>query len=252
MAKKILNDGDYYEEIEEPEEMPEQVTQKEIELTLKDGSVIKASSWEEAVKTAAKMKEDTAEALKQERAEREALRQQLEAMQSQIAQAQQPKAEPGSFDKSKYFELLNNDPLMAQNYVDAYRFGLGDPSQVPAYFSNMANSISVVEGQMLAGQFLQRHDDFPQDPESARAVREQFQTLQRQGYPQTVETMDMAYQQLVTAGRIKPIEQPDEQPDMPNPSLSGSGSVINDTELAKAESMSNEELEKLLRSKGLL
>ena len=232
--------------------MPETAPQKEINITLGDGSVIKADSWEEAVKVAAKMKEDTSAALKTERAEREALKQQLESIQAQMVQANQPKPDPNGFDKQRYFELLNNDPVMAQNYVDAHRFGLGDPSQVPGYFTNMANSISVMEGQMLAGQFLQRHDDFPQSAESAKAVREQFQVLQQQGYPATADTMDMAYQQLVNAGRIKPVElQPEPEPET-NPSLGGSGSIINDTEIAKAEQMSNEDLEKLLRSKGLL
>ena len=99
-----------------------------IELKLADGSVIKAENVEEALKIAAKMKEDTSAALKEEKQQREQLQARLDAIEAQAREAAKPKPIEGQFNNDRYFKLLNEDPVAAANYIDSHRFGIADPA----------------------------------------------------------------------------------------------------------------------------
>lgn len=226
-----------------------------IELTLKNGEVVKAANAEEALKTLAKMYEDTKDWAKgkidQTQADLEANKAETARL-AQLVEQSRPRTNDG-FDKDQYYRLLNEDPMKAQNYVDAYRFGIPDPDQVPKYFQNMNEKITQFDGMTLAGQFLQQHEEFPQgDAEAAKALRNEMEGLTNQGHPFSMETMEMAYRRSVTAGKIKPLEAAAQQDDELPPSLGGSGSVVSDTEVAKAEQMNDADLEKFLREKGVL
>lgn len=220
-----------------------------IELKLADGSVIKAEDVNEALKTAVKMKEDTAAALRSMKEQFEASQAQVAALSSQVQQYTAPKPEPGSFDKDRYYKLLNDDPVRAQNYVDSYRFGLPE-EQVPQRFTELNRNVEEIRANMLAGAFLQQHPEFP--PDQAATMRQQVEQLTNQGFPFTVDTMNLAYTQLVQVGKIKPLEIEEEQKaEEPPPSPRGAGASL-DADVSKAENLSDRDLEAFLRSKGML
>src|SRR5579863_1472957 len=99
-------------------------TPQPIELTLKDGSVIRGASAEEALKMAAKMKEDTSDALRSEREARTALEAQVASLSTQVASMNRPApAVNGQFDRDRYYKLLNEDPAQANDYYMEKRFG---------------------------------------------------------------------------------------------------------------------------------
>lgn len=225
-----------------------------IELKLADGAVIKAATAEEALKIAAKMYEDTKNYAKDEKAQREAMEARIASIEARAAEASKPKLQAGQFDNERYFKLLNEDPVSAANYLDAHRFGVQDPSQVPGMFQGMQTDLSVMKQEAMAAKFMQQHaKDFPQNAESARELRTTFESYLNAGYPATVETLNLAYSNAINEGRIKPMEEKaEEEPVTPNPSLSGSGSSADAAEINKVEQMSDADLEKYLKEKGLL
>lgn len=226
-----------------------------IELTLKSGEVIKAATPEEALKIAIKMAEDTKEAYRTEKEQREALAAQVAQLGEQVQQVSRKPAEPGAFNKEQYWKLMNEDPVTAQNYLDAFRFGISDPSQVPQTFVNMNESISRFEGEAVAAAFLQQHyEDFPGGIDAAKSLRMRVEELGKQGYPMRLDTLNMAYSQLVSEGSIKPLEKKErEEREEPPPALRGAGQHdVPQAELDKAENMSTQELEKFLRTKGMI
>lgn len=232
--------------------MAEQATQQGIEMTLADGSVIKAANSEEALKIAAKMKEDTSASLKEEKSKREALETQVASLTAQFEESRKPAPKEGSFDNERYWKLMNQDPVAAQNYLDGHRFGI-PPEQVAPRFNQMQTQLDQFRGEALASQFLTQHyEDFPATQESAKSLRTRVEQLQNAGYPVTVETMNIAYGQLVEEGAIKPLEKEEQKREEPNPSARGAGASIPDSEINKAEGMSDKDLEAFLKSKGMI
>lgn len=227
------------------------------ELTLKDGSVVKAESVDEAIKMVAKMKEDTSAALRTERESREQIQAQLTQLQQDIAKSKQPAREEGAFDRERYYRLVSEDPIAAQNYVDAARFGIADPSQVPHYFQQMQVSLSKLEQETLAASFVNTHPDFPPNLESGGTLAAEVARLRDAGHPVNMDTMDLAWRNCVARETIKPIEAADPA-DEPNPSLGGSGAGSASAEETRVEAevmsgkMSMPDFEKYLRSKGML
>lgn len=227
------------------------------EFKLADGSVVKAENVEEAFKTVAKMKEDTAAALKSEREQREQLQAQMMSLQAQIEAQRTPPRDDGSFNRDHYYKLIGEDPMMAQNYLDAHRFGLPDPSQVPNYFQGMHTTLTNLEQQTLAAQFISTHADFPANNDNAQILTKEVVRLRELGHPVDMSTLDTAWRNVVSAELIKPVEVADE-PEEPNPSLRGTGEAGQvDSESLRIEEdvnsgkMSMADFEKYLRSKGL-
>ena len=71
------------------------------------------------------------------------------------------------------------------------------------------------------------------------------------GMPFNATTLSYAYDSLKKDGTAKPIElEPEPAPEPPPPSLRGGGS--SDLVPVNADNLSNDELERLLRSKGML
>lgn len=222
-----------------------------IELKLENGNVIKAENAEEALKVAAKMIEDNSKAYRETKASLDTLQEQYQSVQQQV-ESLKPKPVPtNGFDKDKYYQLLHDDPIKAQNYMDAARFGIQDPEQVPGYFTGIAEKVSMLDGNTLAANFVNLHQDFPSDKDSASALADRVKELNKIGHPADLHTMEMAYSQLLNEGKIKPLEK-EEEPDQLPPSPKGAGSVISEAEIKKAENMGTKELEALLRSKGML
>jgi len=238
--------------------MAEAVEQKPIELTLGDGTVVKAPNVEEAFKVVAKMKEDTAAALRDAKAqlatiqsERDNYAQQVESVRQQQERANQ--VANGGYSKEYYYKLLNEDPMAAADYLDAYRYDLPQ-EQVRQTFIGVRQNVDNLVYQSVTSSFLAQHaEDYPQgDKEAARAMVGRMKQLVDNGLPVTADTMNYAYTQLVGEGTIKPLQQvQDETPDAP-PSMSRPGMSISDSEASKAEQMDDKQLAALLRSKGML
>ena len=221
-----------------------------IELKLENGNVIKADNPEEALKVAAKMIEDNSRAYRETKASLESVQSQMQTLQQQIEQQRKP-VDTNAFNRDNYYKLLNEDPIEAQNYLDAHRFGIDSPENVPRRFNEMYEKISVLDGQTLAASFTNNHPEFPSDPESAKALTDRIKVLQMQGHPTDMHTMDIAWNQLVAEGAVKPLEQQQEPEALP-PSLGGSGAVLSDTEVQKIDQMDTKQLEAYLKSKGML
>lgn len=227
------------------------------EFKLADGSVVKAENVEEAFKTVAKMKEDTSAALKAEREQREQMQTQLTALQQEMQAKNAPRHEEGTFNRDHYYKLVGDDPMMAQNYLDAHRFGISDPAQVPQYFQGLQRTVSDLEQSTLAASFVNSHPDFPAGNENAQILTKEVVRLREAGHPVNMDTLDLAWRNCVSAEQIKPVEQADEAEEA-NPSLGGGGAGTLDAEATRIEAdvmsgkMSMGDFEKYLRSKNMI
>jgi hypothetical protein len=182
------------------------------EFKLGDGTVVKAASWEEAFQKVADMKVHTAEALR----DREA---QIETLRQSQAPPPVPVPEPGSgFDQKKYWELMNADPLAAQQYMDGVRFGV-DPNIVPNLYREVFNASQYSADTFEITQFLQNNPDFPGTTEATDIV---VDTCAEEGRPLTKENLEYVYLRSVRDGKIEPAGEEAEQPWAP-PSLKGGG-----------------------------
>ena len=233
-----------------------QTTNVGFELKLDDGSVVKAANVEEAVKIIAKMKTDTSAALKAERAEREQLAAQVSALQQDVTRRNQPQRDQNAFDRDQYYKLVGDDPIAAQNYLDSFRFGIPDPAQVPQYFQDSFASLTRMQQESLGANFVSTHPDFPPSAQTAEILTNEAKKLVQEGHPLNLNTMEIAWQNCLASEAIKPIE-PAEEPESPNPSLSGGGSGALEAEASRIESdvasgkMSMKDFENYLRSKGM-
>lgn len=220
-----------------------------IEIKLGDGSVIKGANLEEAIQNAVKRVEDNVSAYKTEKQKREEFEAEAARLRHELEAKTQPASTDG-FSKDRYYQLLNEDPISAQNYMDQYRFGVQDPV---AAFNGMRQSVDAIQQQAVAAAFSAVHaDDFPATQEAARALTKRTEELVNQGFRYGLETVNYAYDQLVREGSIKPLEKVEEQPNTPNPSLTGSTGTAIPDDVARAEQMSDADLEKLLRARGVL
>jgi len=223
-----------------------------IELKLANGNVIKAENAEEALKVAAKMIEDNSAAYRETKAQYDTLQSQFQTQQQQIDSLKPKEPANGNFNNDHYFKLLHEDPVSAANYLDASRFGIQNPGDVPSHFAGMYQKISALDGQTLATGFVNAHPEFPQDAMSSQALTQRVQDLNRAGHPVALDTMELAFSQLVREERIKPMDMDkDDREDLP-PSLGGTNSAMSSAEVTKAENMTNKELEAFLKSKGML
>ena len=108
-----------------------------VRVQLADGSVVVGANLEEAFNNLKTMKKNASNAKLQAEQERDTLQQEnarLRQQQEEWEHAKEREAElaaqaqqPASFDSARYYELLNEDPIAAQNYVDQWRFGVPDP-----------------------------------------------------------------------------------------------------------------------------
>lgn len=234
---------------------PSVVPDKPIELTLGDGSVVKGANLDEAFKNLATMKENASAAIRQTKTELEAEQQRRAQLEQELERYKHPPQnnDNGKFNNEKYYQMLNTDPIGAQNYLDAHRFGISEPEQVPATFNQMRQQVDNFTQQTVTASFLAQHaEDFPPTPEAAKALTAKVQSLVQNGVPFNADTLNYAYYELVQNGTIKPNEAKTEEEETPNPSLGGGGSPALPSDVARAEQLDDKQLEALLRSKGVL
>jgi len=255
--------------------MPEEV-KTEIEVKLGDGSVVKGANLEDAFKNLSEMKVNASNAIVEkqklyeaEKTERERLANELKEAQQALEVAKKPPEKPKpidekAFSKDTYFQLLGEDPMRAQDYIDAYRFDIDSPEKVRETFSGLRQNVDQIKAQVdvftqqsVTAAFLAQHPEYPQgDAEAAKKLTQHVNKLISQdGFPYNPSTVEFAFYQLVNSDAIKPMEIDEDKTtqvqETPNPSLTGPGAVVIDSEVQKAEQMSDKDLLALLHSKGM-
>lgn len=228
-----------------------------IEIELGNGMVIKGSNFEEAIQNAKKIVTDNVTAYRTEKekreqaeAEAERLRQEAEQRQNVIEQASTPRQNAG-FDSERYYQLLNDDPMAAQNYMDQVRFGVADP--VRAFHAMREESWANVQ-QNVTTAFIANHPEW--NPADTQALSGRVQALLEYGLPFNAATMHYAFEAMKQDGSAHPVElQPEpgrELPDPPlNPSLNG-GSGSAGFGSVDPDNLSDADLARLLRSRGMM
>jgi len=227
-----------------------------INLTLANGSVVKGQNLQEAFDNLRSMYEHTQgwareQKLKAEEASAEAERLRQEQAERQAVERPQP---TGGYSPEEYYQLLNTDPIAAQNYLDQQRFGSSDPVGELNYLRNKVDGLDYVVntklGFMASRNFLDRHADFPQDTRSVEALQARAVGLIRADqYGSDIgDTLDMAYEQLIAEGVITPSR---DDTVAFNPALTGSGGVSSGANI-DAERLSDADLKQLLISHGML
>lgn len=230
------------------------VTPEPIEVKLGDGSVVKGANLEEAFNNLKTMKENASSAIKTTRDELDAERQRAAGLAAELDKFKHPPAaDNGKFSNDKYYTLLNSDPIAAQNYLDAARFGFDAPEQVVPSFTSMRTQIDSMTQSSVAASFLAQHvDDFPADPDAARKLNARtFDLVNKSGFNFDVHTLNFAYDQLVNEGQIKPLDKNTQQEEPPNPSLTGGGAQVNNDH-QKYEQMTDKDLEAAARKAGMI
>jgi len=228
-----------------------------IELTLGDGSKVVGKDYEEALKNAVKRIEDNQAAYKAEKTARETSEQERQRLEQELqTKNAPPPVKAGEFDKTRYFELLNTDPIGAQNYLDAHRFSIDRPEDVPGAFNSLRADVSNLNQRAVTAEFLSSHiDEFPPDGAAAKFMSQRVQQLViNEGYPLNIRTMNTAWSELVNEGVIKPVEKKTQtrtEEEVP-PNLGGAGGGGGDADIGKYERMSDKELEAEMKKAGMM
>lgn len=212
------------------------------EFKLGDGTVVKATSWEEAFQKVADMKVNTAQALR----DREEQIRQLQTVPPPVAD---PQPSTNGFDEKHYWELVNSQGVIkAQEYVDAHRFGV-NPEQVPALYREVFNASQYSADNFEITQFLQGNPDFPGTKEATDIV---VDTCAAEGRPLTKENLEYVYLRSVRDGLIEPAGEEAAQPWVP-PTLKGGGGTQNQEDImALIAKTPDDKLDEVYRRLGLL
>ncbi len=105
------------------------------------------------------------------------------------------------FSKQEWLEMIEEDPLEAQRYLNYHAAGGRD------IYAESAEALGVtrhVSGRMATVDFLQTRTDFPQTRENAIALQKY---LKDNDMPTSVESLNIAMDELVDDGRIIPLTQ---------------------------------------------
>lgn len=195
------------------------------EFKLSDGSVVKYKNNEELVATLAKMKTDTASALKLEKEARE----KAEGLAQTLADAA-PKTTPkeGAFDANAYWTLMNaGDIVGAQNLVDAHRYGL-TPEEVVPTLTGAVQKVGELNDRSELADFRGANVDWPGGKENGdkllKWVKDEWQK------PWDASVLTHGFRELARRGDIKPLEIKTEKEDetLVPPQLGGASATRDD------------------------
>ena len=228
------------QQVQAPKDFPGQ-------FTLGDGTVVKAANWEEAFQKVAEMKTNTAAALRDRESQIETLRAAQQAPPPNL-----PKTTSDGFDQKAYWELMNANPVAAQNYLDSFRLGVDNPNNVPLLFNEMRN-VSVFSADNFEIQsFMQRNPDFPGTDEAADLI---INRLASRNAPLTADNLEYEYLKGVRDGAIEPLGDEAPRAFVP-PNLQGSSlsreesSILN--QLRDPNQVPDDKLDEFMRKIGAL
>lgn len=220
------------------------------EFKLGDGTVVKAANWEEAFSKVAEMKVNTAAALR----DREEQIRQKEQLLADSRHAPEPGkngtvASPGDkFDQKHYWELMNNDPQQAQDYMDAFRFGVR-PDQVRPLFGEIYSVSQHSADNFEIQSFMQRNPDYPGTDEASDFL---LKTLVNENRSLTADNLEYAYLRSVRDGTIEPLGDETQRPFVP-PNLQGSSLSQSDSNiLEQIKNLPDDKLDEYYKRLGLI
>ena len=196
------------------------------EFQVGDGSVVKYRNNEELLTTLAKMKTDTATALKLEREARA----KAEGLAQTLADAATTKATPkeGEFNTDIYWKMMNSgDVVGAQNFVDAYRYGL-TPEEVVPTLTSAVQTIGELRDRSELADFRSANVDWPGGKENGdkllKWVRDEWQK------PWDASVLTHGFRELARRGEVKALEiktEKEEETAVP-PRLGGASATRDD------------------------
>lgn len=106
-----------------------------------------------------------------------------------------------TWDTAVYRELEKNDPLLAQNYMDACRFGLADINDVPQAFTRMYENTTYNETARETNSFKAMAPDFPGTKE---AIDKVLGFLNDNKIAYTATNLKMVHDGMVRAHSLDP------------------------------------------------
>lgn len=215
------------------------------EYKLGDGTVVKAKTWEEAFQAVATMKTNTAAALR----DREEQIRQLQETKHQVI-PNNTTTTATAFDQKRYWELMNDDVIAGQNYLDSFRLGVDNPNNVPLLFNEMRNVSVYSADNMEIQSFMQRNPDFPGTDEAADML---INRLAARNAPLTADGLEYEYLKGVRDGEIEPLGPEAERPFVP-PNL-GSGVSLSREDadiMQQVRDVPDDKLDDFYRRLGLL
>jgi hypothetical protein len=245
----------------QPTSQPAAATEP-IEIKAATGQVYRGSTPQEVIDQLLKAQENATAVITEEREQNRQLQGRLQEIEKRV-QSQPPAPKSSKFDKIKYFQTWEQDPLEAER--QAVREILADEFGVET-FEELRDTLRFTNSEALntAQQrelilFQAAHPEIPYNPETAELV---VNRMRENGVDDRniIRKQDMEYAalQLITEGKIKTINgEPEpvrQAPPVPPPpqgvgsSSMGNGAVTED----KAYSMPMNEFEALLRQTGIL
>lgn len=209
-----------------------------------DGTVYEADSDKALYEKVTKALNDTKNAVK----DRERKIHELKA--AKPAETPAPETPPAeTYDKKRFFELMEEDPAKALDYMDSYRFGVENPREV---FGRVAQDRIA---QKVGMEFYAKVTEYAQI-ETPALNKMLFDRMEEQGRTKTnPDLMALTYYELKNEGKIPKASAPRrkaEVPEAPPESPTGGGGQPS-TELtyAQAMEMKREDLAKEMKKRGI-
>lgn len=244
-----------------PETPPAPAEPEGVEYKTETGQVYKGKDWEEVAQKIASAQEHASRTIREQKDERDALMAELQRRQNEKVEVPAPKK--SDFDKIKYYETWQNDPLAAE--AEAIKQVLAQLFEVDSfdelrkgYEFSYQKSLGLQQNEEL-WKFHAAHPEFSGSAEDATAITEWVQENNPEYDPSkgkflTARDLEYAYYKLIDEGKIRPAEEPppDQQREQAPPSLTGSAGQGGKNPLENPERLSDEELEKLARKMGVL
>lgn len=182
----------------------------------------------------------------------------IAAKDAEIARLQEPKPAPpqtGSMVEEYY--RIWADPARGPSQADDFsmkrQYGVTMKDLVEGY-NKVTNLAKTVDSGNAVQQFHGRHQDFPATPEAGRLLNERANQFVQSGHPLDVETLSMAYEQLVREGaieRVKPAEAETKHRGADAPPTGGPGTAgEQEIEDFDWDGLSTPDMNKKLREQG--
>jgi hypothetical protein len=226
----------------------------EVEDPLNKGSKLAFRSPQEVQSYLESVVQVAAQVTEQERKERERIAQEAANL-SEKKQVEQRQTQPqprklSPEEKAKYFRLLEEDPIEAQNYLDELR---GLQSTIHNAIQQQQQLAQVTQ-QLMVENILQRFQSSNPDYDgSEQAQKAVLEALKQTGIPFTPQGLSAAWQYAKANGWVNDKQQPAPQPKVkpitpPVPNVRGGGKKTNSAlDESVLENLSLEELEHLQR-----
>jgi hypothetical protein len=215
---------------------------KLIEIKLSTGEVYKGKTEAEVIEALKKGKEEATVTIR----DRE---RQIKELREKDAPLTPAKGEV--FDKTKYYELMSEDPMGAFHYQMAYVMGV-DPAHAGEALRYAYQTAQAVDARLQNALFREKYPSAPYGDDFADTMMNHM-TDSRRAW--TAENLGMTYLELKEEGKVKESKQDAPVPaegDAPPPNPGKSSSGVSSDTMSQIEKMSTNDLEAYLKKLGVL